>query len=32
MSTETIRLIRDREKGVWSWGKREITYLLLYAV
>ena len=32
MSTETIRLIRDREKGVggvWRWGKREIVYLLL---
>ena len=30
MSTETIRLIRDREKGVWKWGKREIIYLLLH--
>ena len=33
MSTETIRLIRDGEKGgggkrVWRWGKREIIYLL----
>ena len=24
--TETIRLIRDGEKGVLRWGKREITY------
>ena len=26
MSTETIRLIRDGEKGggVWRWGKREM--------
>ena len=35
MSTETIRLIRDGEKGVggkgvWRWGKREIIYLLLH--
>ena len=34
-STETIRLIRDGEKGgggewVWSWGKREIVYLSLH--
>ena len=32
MSTETIRLIRYREKGgkgVWSWGEREIIYLSL---
>ena len=32
MSTETIRLIRDGEKGgkgVWRWGKREIIYLSL---
>ena len=31
MSTETIRLIRDREKGVkgvWRWG--EIIYLSLH--
>ena len=28
MSTETIRLIRDREKGVWR--EREIIYLLLH--
>ena len=31
-STETIRLIRDGEKGgkgVGRWGKREITYLSL---
>ena len=30
MSTETTRLIRDREKwgkGVWRWGKKEIIYL-----
>ena len=36
MSTETMRLIRDGEKGVgvakgvWRWGKREIIYLLLH--
>ena len=32
MSTETIRLIRDRGggKGVWRWGKREIVYLSLH--
>ena len=33
MSTETIRLIRDREKqgkGVWRWGKREVIYLSLH--
>ena len=31
MSTETIRLIRDGEKGggVWRWGEREIIYLML---
>ena len=35
-STETIRLIRDREKagsgggGVWRWRKREIIYLSLH--
>ena len=32
MSTETVRLIRDREKegkGVWKWGEREIIYLSL---
>ena len=30
--TETIRLIRDGEKGegVWRCGKREILYLLLH--
>ena len=31
MSTETTRLIRDKEeggKGVWRWGEREIIYLL----
>ena len=28
-STETIRLIRDGEKGVWRWGKEEIIYLSL---
>ena len=34
--TETIKLIRDGEKGwggaegVWSWGKREIIYLSLH--
>ena len=32
-STETIRLIRDGEKGVgegvWRWGEREIIYLSL---
>ena len=33
MSTETIRLIRDGEKGgegVWIWGKKEIIYLSLH--
>ena len=33
MSTETIRLIRDGEKGgkgVWRWGEREIINLLLH--
>ena len=33
MSTETIRLIRDGEKGgkgVWRWGEREIIYLSLH--
>ena len=33
MSTETIRLIRDvekGEKGAWRWGKMEITYLSLH--
>ena len=32
-SIETIRLIRDGEKGwqgVWRWGKRESIYLLLH--
>ena len=32
-STETIRLIRDGEKGgkrVWRWGKREIICLSLH--
>ena len=24
-----MRLIRDGEKGVWRWGKREIIYLSL---
>ena len=26
--TETTRLIRDREKGVWRWGEREIIIYL----
>ena len=32
MSTETIRLIRDGEKGegLWRWGKREVIYLSLH--
>ena len=34
MSTETVRLIRDGEKGggewVWRWGKREVIYLSLH--
>ena len=33
MSTETIRLIRDGEKGgkgVWRWGKMESIYLSLH--
>ena len=33
-STETVRLIRDGEKGgregVWRWGEREIIYLSLH--
>ena len=29
-STETIRLIRDGEKGAWRWGEREIIYLSLH--
>ena len=35
MSTETIKLIRDGEKGgkgVWRWGKREIIYTYRYTV
>ena len=28
--TETIRFIKDGEKGVWRWGKREIIYLSLH--
>ena len=27
MSTKTTRLIRDGEKGLWRWEKREIIYL-----
>ena len=30
MCTETIRLIRDGDKGVWRWGKRETIYLSLH--
>ena len=31
MSTETVRLIRDGERGgVWRWGEREIIYLSLH--
>ena len=33
MSTETVQLIRDGEKGgkgVWRWGEREIIYLSLH--
>ena len=32
MFTETIRLIRDGEKGkgVWRWGKMESIYLSLH--
>ena len=29
-STETMRLIRDGEKGVWRLGNREIIYLSLH--
>ena len=31
-SLETVRLIRDGEKGggVWRWGEREIIYLSLH--
>ena len=25
-----LKLIRDGEKGVWRWGKREIIYLSLH--
>ena len=34
-STETIRLIRDGEKGgkgVWRWGEKDIIYLSVYTV
>ena len=30
MSTETVRLVRDRGKGVWRWRNREIIYLSLH--
>ena len=30
MSIETIRLIRDGEKGVWRLGEKEIIYLSLH--
>ena len=33
MSTETVQLIRDGEKGgkgIWRWGEREIIYLSLH--
>ena len=30
--TETIRLIRDGEKGVWSWGEREYAAAAVTAV
>ena len=30
MSTETSRLIRDGEKGVWRWGEKLIIYLPLH--
>ena len=30
LTTETIRLIRDRGKGVQRWGEREIIYLSLH--
>ena len=30
MSTETLRLVRDGEKGVWRWGEREIIYPSLH--
>ena len=26
-STETVRPFRDRGKGVWRWGEKEIIYL-----
>ena len=29
-SPETMRLVRDGEKGVWRWGERETVYLLLH--
>ena len=29
-STETVRLIRDGEKGLWRWVKREMIYLSLH--
>ena len=30
MSTEASRLIRDGEKGVWRWGKRERDYYIYH--
>ena len=30
MSSETIRLIRDGDKGIWRWRKRVIIYLSLH--
>ena len=30
MCTETTRLIRDGEKGVWRWGERKIIYPFLH--
>ena len=35
MSIETMRLIRDGEKGrkgVWRWGEKEIIYLSLHCL
>ena len=32
MSTETMRHIRDGEKGVRRWGERKITYTYHYTV
>ena len=30
VNIQPIRLVRDREKGVWRWEEREIIYLSLH--